>query len=87
MLIVTGKLYYRKIDMFSERFCQTQLAILALIALLLTLGSFAYIAIKQPDSLRVSRDGVPFFIPPVIHPDTGEPISVEQLVEHFKSGE
>ena len=73
--------------MFSERSCQSQLAILALLVSLMTVGSFAYIAIQKPDSLRLSRDGVPFFIPLVIHPDTGEAISVDQLVEHFKSSE
>jgi hypothetical protein len=65
---------------------QLQLAALALIVSLITVGSFTYILWKQPASLRQSRDGVPFFTPQVIHPDTGEAISVEELVEHFKKG-
>jgi hypothetical protein len=63
---------------------QLQLAALALIVSLITVGSFTYILWKQPESLRLSRDGVPFFTPQVIHPDTGEIISVDELVEHFK---
>jgi len=52
----------------------------------MTVLSFAYIFWKQPESLRVSREGVPFFTPQVIHPDTGKPVSVDDLVHHFKTG-
>jgi len=65
---------------------QLQLTVLALIVSLITVGSFTYILWKQPESLRLSREGVPFFTPAVINPDTGEAISVEALVEHFKKG-
>lgn len=64
----------------------TQLAALTILVSILTVASFTYIFWKQPESLRVSRDGIPFFTPDVIHPDTGKPISVDELVEHFKSG-
>ncbi len=64
----------------------TQLAALTIIISIMTVVSFAYIFWKQPQSLRVSRDGIPFFTPDVIHPDTGKPISVDELVDHFKSG-
>jgi len=65
---------------------QIQLAALTIIIALMTVVSFAYIFWKQPQSLHVSRDGIPFFTPAVIHPDTGETISVDELVEHFKKG-
>ncbi len=70
--------------MFSEKSCQIQLAILAFLVLLMTVGAFTYVVVEQPESLQLTREGVPFFTPPVIHPDTGEPVSVDQLVEHFK---
>lgn len=63
----------------------TQLAALTVVISVMTVLSFAYIFIKQPESLRVSRDGIPFFTPDVIHPDTGKPIPVKDLIEHFKS--
>lgn len=65
----------------------TQLAALTVIVSIMTVVTIAYIFLKQPESLRVSRDGVPFFTPDVINPDTGKPISVNELVDHFKSGD
>ena len=65
----------------------TQLAALTVIVSIMTVVSFAYIFWKQPESLRVSRDGIPFFTPDVIHPDTGKPVPVSELIEHFKSGD
>ncbi len=64
----------------------TQLAALTVVVSIMTVLSFAYIFWKQPESLHVSRDGIPFFTPDVIHPDTGKPISVDDLVDHFKTG-
>ena len=64
----------------------TQLAALTVVVSIMTVLSFAYIFWKQPESLHVSRDGIPFFTPDVIHPDTGKSISVDDLVDHFKTG-
>ncbi|MCB1761920.1 MAG: hypothetical protein KDI27_02115 [Gammaproteobacteria bacterium] len=47
-------------------------------------ASLLYIYGLPPDSLRQTRDGVPFFTPPVIHPETGEPLDLGELVRHFK---
>jgi hypothetical protein len=44
----------------------------------------AYVYIKPPESMRVTRDGVPHQAPPVAHPLTGEPLSLQDLVRHFK---
>ncbi len=35
-------------------------------------------------SMKVTRDGVPYFTPPVIDPATGQTVSVETLVRHYK---
>ena len=48
--------------------------------------SLAYVIIAQPEYLRVSREGVPFFTPPVVHPETGEALEMDTLVEHYKRG-
>jgi len=45
-----------------------QLNLLAIICTLLTVFSFVYILTAKPESLRISRDGVPFFTPKVINP-------------------
>jgi hypothetical protein len=37
-----------------------------------------------PASMKVTRDGVPYFTPPVIDPATGKPVPVEVLVRHYK---
>jgi len=44
----------------------------------------SHIIWAKPESLRVSRDGVPFFTPKVINPDDGKAISVDELIQHFK---
>ncbi len=62
-----------------------QLKLLAIFCTLLTVFCFAYILWAQPESLRVSRDGVPFFTPQVINPDDGKSISVDELIQHFKN--
>jgi len=62
-----------------------QLHLLAVFCTLLTVFSFAYIILAKPESLRVSRDGVPFFTPKVINPDDGKSISVDELIQHFKN--
>lgn len=64
----------------------TQLAALTIVVSIMTVVSFAYIFWKQPESLRISRDGIPFFTPDVLHPDSGKPIPVEDLIDHFKTG-
>jgi len=59
------------------------LKFLAIFCTLLTVFCFVYILWAKPDSLRVSRDGVPFFTPKVINPDDGKSISVDELIQHF----
>lgn len=64
---------------------QIQLAILSAIITLMTIGCFVYILWQQPESLRMNRNGVPFFSADVIHPDSGEPIPVDTLIEHYRA--
>lgn len=39
-----------------------------------------------PASMKLTRDGVPYFTPPVIDPATGKAMPVETLVRHYKGG-
>lgn len=59
--------------------------IVALSAIVVVAG-LAYVYVKPPESMRVNRDGVPYFTPPVANPMTGEAIPVEQLVKHYRGG-
>ena len=40
--------------------------------------------VSPPQSLRVDRDGVPHFTPQVEHMITGEPVSVNELIKHYR---
>lgn len=51
---------------------------------LLTVGGLFYVFAQPPASTRVSRDGVPHFTPPVLNPETGQPVAVDVLVRHYK---
>ena len=61
-----------------------QMTIFAGLVATITVGALAYILVVQPEYLRKTRNGVPYFTPPVIHPETGEPMDLERLVEHYR---
>ncbi len=54
------------------------------VATIIVIGSLAWVYVAPPPSMQVTRDGVPHFAPPVVHPVTGEAIPLENLVRHFK---
>jgi hypothetical protein len=58
--------------------------IFAAIVALLSVAALAYVYAAPPPSMRLSRDGVPHFTPPTVHPVTGEPLDIGKLVRHFK---
>jgi hypothetical protein len=60
----------------------TQLYVAAIT--LVCLGALLYVLIAPPQSIRMTRDGIPFFTPPVAHPETGEPLDLGELVRHFR---
>lgn len=68
----------------SIKSSEFQLKLLAIFCTALTIFAFIYILWAKPESLRSSRDGVPFFTPQVINPDGGKDISVDELIQHFK---
>ncbi|MEZ5616248.1 MAG: hypothetical protein R3E35_13675 [Rhodocyclaceae bacterium] len=48
------------------------------------LGGLTYVYVKPPQSMKLTRDGVPHLSPPVAHPATGEAIPLDALVRHYK---
>ena len=54
------------------------------LVVLLSIAGLTYVYTVPMESMQVSRDGVPYFTPPVINPETGEPVAVDTLVRHFK---
>lgn len=61
-----------------------QMTFLALVGFAATVGSFVYLIAKPPAYLRATREGVPFFTPPVVNPVDGKPLSVNTLVRIYK---
>ena len=51
---------------------------------LVCLGSLIFVYAYPPESLRTTRDGVPFFTPPVEHPETGEALELGELIRHYR---
>jgi hypothetical protein len=53
-------------------------------ALAVSVVGIAAMLIAPPPSLRMDRDGVPYFTPQVLHPETGEAVSVNTLIRHYR---
>ncbi len=64
---------------------QLQLALLSALITVMTIVCFVYIIWQQPDALRMNKNGVPFFSADVVHPDTGEAIPINTLIEHYRA--
>lgn len=58
--------------------------VFAAIVASLSAVALAYVYAYPPPSMRVSGDGVPHFMPPTVHPVTGEALEIGKLVRHFK---
>ncbi|MBZ0132729.1 MAG: hypothetical protein K8F53_08970 [Rhodocyclaceae bacterium] len=59
---------------------------LIVVSVVAVLGGLTFVYVKPPQSMKVTRDGVPHLSPPVAHPITGEAIPLERLVQHYKGG-
>lgn len=53
------------------------------VAAVVTAG-LVYVYAAPPQSMRVDRDGQPHFQPQVLNPETGEGVSLGDLIRHFK---
>lgn len=65
---------------------QLQLTLFAATVALVSIAAVVHVAIQPLDEVARTRQGTPFFTPPVLNPDTGEAIEMDALVEHYKSG-
>lgn len=53
-------------------------------ALGITVMGLAWMLIAPPETMRTDRDGVPHFTPQVVHPQTGESVSANDLIRHYR---
>lgn len=53
-------------------------------SLAIVVVGLAWMLIAPPHSMRLDRDGVPHFTPMVEHPITGEGVSVNTLIKHYR---
>lgn len=62
------------------------LRLLVALSAISSIGGVLWMTFAPPPGMKTTRDGVPYFTPPVIHPVTGKPLAVETLVQHYKGG-
>ena len=55
----------------------TLVSVLSLVALI-------YVYVFPPPSMQKTRNGVPHFTPKVLNPETGKPLSMDELVRHYR---
>ncbi len=46
--------------------------------------ALVYVYAFPPESMQVSRNGVPHFTPPIVNPDTGESMDLDELIRHYR---
>lgn len=65
---------------------QLQLAVFAAVIGVVSAVAVVHVLIQPAERFAKSREGTPFFTPPVINPDTGEALDLDELIRHYKSG-
>jgi hypothetical protein len=50
----------------------------------ISIVTLVYVYAFPPESMRVSRNGVPHFTPPITNPNTGEPMDLDELIRHYR---
>ncbi len=66
--------------MMAARITQAYVAIVTL----LSVACLIYVYAFPPSSMFRDREGVPHFTPPVVHPETGKPVNLGDLIKHFR---
>ena len=51
---------------------------------IVSVAALAYVYAFPPQSMQVSRNGVPHFTPPIVNPDTGESMDLDELIRHYR---
>lgn len=60
------------------------LRFLVAVSAVASIGGFLWMTFAPPPGMKATKDGVPYFTPPVVHPISGEAVPVENLVRHYK---
>lgn len=60
------------------------LRLLIALSAIASIGGILWMTFAPPPGMKVTKDGVPYFTPPVSHPISGEVIPVDTLVRHYK---
>ena len=55
-----------------------------LIVAVVSLVGLVFVYVQPPQSMLKTRDGIAHFTPEVVHPDTGKPISLNELARHYR---
>ncbi len=63
-----------------------QMLVFSLLTAIVTVAGLAYIFLEPPAYLRATREGVPYFTPPVANPVDGKPLDLNMLARHFEGG-
>ena len=63
---------------------RAQMAAFSGLVTVLTVAALVYVYVVPLESMLLTRDGVSYYAPPVIHPDTGKPLDLNELVRHFR---
>ena len=65
---------------------QLQLTVFAAVVGVVSAVAVIHVLIQPAERFAKSREGTPFFTPPVINPDTGGALDLDELIRHYKSG-
>ena len=65
---------------------QLQLTVFSVLIGVASAVAVIHVLIQPAERFAKSREGTPFFTPPVIDPDTGEALELDTLIRHYKSG-
>lgn len=63
---------------------QIQMTLYSIAVAAVAFAGLVYVAVNQPDYLRATRNGVPYFTPKVVNPLGGQPLDLNMLVRHYK---
>ncbi|MES2364882.1 MAG: hypothetical protein V4563_03235 [Pseudomonadota bacterium] len=68
-------------------FAKLQMIAFSILAALISIGGLAYIFMDAPVYLHATRNGVPYYTPPVINPADGKALDLNMLVRHYQAKE
>lgn len=66
------------------RFAKLQMVVFSTLSAAISIGGLAYIFMDPPAYLHATRQGVPYFTPPVINPADGKALDLNMLVRHYQ---